>query len=179
MEIGEKIRNLRLKMGLTQEEVAQRSDLTKGFISQVENDNASPSVDTMEALVRALGTNLSDFFREERENQVVYPRGEASSAIYEKLGCKVSWIIGDAQKNTMEPIILELEKGGKSKTYTPFEGEAFGYILEGQVALVYGEEKFELEEGDSFYFEVDRSHLIENLGDKGAKLIWILSPPNF
>lgn len=53
MDIGEKIKNCRLKMGLTQEELAERSDLTKGFISQLERDNTSPSVDTLEKIVCA------------------------------------------------------------------------------------------------------------------------------
>ena len=50
MEIGEKIRSLRLKLGLTQEELAERSDLTKGFISQLERDLTSPSVDSLNDL---------------------------------------------------------------------------------------------------------------------------------
>ncbi len=179
MLIGERIRNLRQKMGLTQEELAERSELTKGFISQLENDNASPSVDTMESLARALGTNLSDFFKEEEAKQVVYPSEEAFSALYEKLGSKISWIIPDAQKNIMEPILLDLDEGGRSKTYTPFEGEAFGYVLEGQVVLSFGQETFKLDRGDSFYFEGDRSHSIENPGPGAARLLWIFSPPNF
>lgn len=179
MEIGEKVRNLRQKMGLTQEELADRSDLTKGFISQLENANTSPSVDTMESIVRALGTNMSDFFREEASVQVVYYKENGFTALYEKLGSKVSWIVPDAQKNQMEPILLELQAGGKSKQYTPFEGEAFGYVLEGQIQLNYGEEEYGISKGDCFYFEANRSHSISNLSQKQAKLLWIFTPPHF
>ncbi|NLY36200.1 MAG: helix-turn-helix domain-containing protein [Tissierellia bacterium] len=179
MEIGEKIRNLRQKMGLTQEELAHRSDLTKGFISQLENGNTSPSVDTMESIVMALGTNMSDFFKEENAVHVVYYKEDAFTALYEKLGSKVSWIVPDAQKNQMEPILLELEVGGSSKLYTPFEGEAFGYVLQGQVGLNYGEEQYQIVTGDCFYFEANRTHSIMNTSNQQAKLLWIFTPPNF
>ncbi|MDU5924926.1 MAG: helix-turn-helix transcriptional regulator, partial [Finegoldia magna] len=53
MEIGDKIRSLRLKLGLTQEELAERSDLTKGFISQLERDLTSPSVDSLNYVLNA------------------------------------------------------------------------------------------------------------------------------
>ena len=64
MEIGVKIRALRLKNNLTQEELADRCELTKGFISQLENDLANPSIDTLNDILIVLGTNMGDFFSE-------------------------------------------------------------------------------------------------------------------
>lgn len=63
MEIGDKIRSLRLKLGLTQEELAERSDLTKGFISQLERDLTSPSVDSLNYVLNALGTDMATFLQ--------------------------------------------------------------------------------------------------------------------
>ena len=62
MSIGEKIRHLRTTCQLTQEELADRCDLTKGFISQLENDLNSPSISTLTDILHALGTNLKEFF---------------------------------------------------------------------------------------------------------------------
>ena len=62
MNFGEKLKNLRVMQGLTQDELAQRSELTKGFISQIENDIASPSITTFIDILDALGTNPRDFF---------------------------------------------------------------------------------------------------------------------
>lgn len=179
MQIGEKIKNLRLKMGLTQEELADRSDLTKGFISQLEHDLTSPSIDTLENLVGALGTNLSDFFLEQSPKQIVFTEEDAFSGSYDQLGMAMRWIVPDAQKNQMEPIILELQPGGKSKSYTPFEGECFGYVLEGRVLLHIDEEAHEVKAGDCFYYEADHSHWIENDEFVPAKVLWIETPPNF
>ena len=62
MKIGEKIKNLRLSMEMTQEELATRADLTKGFISLLERDLQTPSLDTLELILNALDTSLSEFF---------------------------------------------------------------------------------------------------------------------
>ena len=70
--IGERIRELRNQNGLTQEELADRTELTKGFISQLERGLSSASVATLSDIVTCLGTNLSEFFREEQAPQIVY-----------------------------------------------------------------------------------------------------------
>lgn len=64
MKIGEKIKRLRILNGLTQEELADRCELTKGFISQVERDLTSPSIATLVDILESLGTNLRDFFND-------------------------------------------------------------------------------------------------------------------
>ena len=72
--IGIRIKDLRNKNGLTQEELAARTELTKGFISQLERGQTAPSVSTLQDIVECLGTNLSEFFSEEREPQIVYKK---------------------------------------------------------------------------------------------------------
>ncbi|MFQ6079074.1 MAG: helix-turn-helix domain-containing protein, partial [Thermodesulfobacteriota bacterium] len=62
MKIGERIRNLRQLSSLTQEELAERAELTKGFISQVERDRTSISLDSLVQILDALDENISDFF---------------------------------------------------------------------------------------------------------------------
>ena len=76
MKIGAKIKHLRLQYQLTQEELANRCELTKGFISQLENDLNSPSISTLTDILAALGTNLKDFFNEEEEPQIVFKKND-------------------------------------------------------------------------------------------------------
>ena len=83
MEIGEKIKNLRTILGLTQEELAERAELTKGFISQLERGLTSPSVSSLEDVLEALGTNISDFFKEEKNERVVFSKKDAFETIFE------------------------------------------------------------------------------------------------
>ena len=72
MEIGEKIRRLRIEKQLTQEELANRCELSKGFISQLENDLTSPSIATLIDILEILGTNLREFFSDASEEKVTF-----------------------------------------------------------------------------------------------------------
>lgn len=179
MLIGEDIKNLRLKMGLTQEELAERSELTKGFISQVERDLTSPSIDTLADILEALGTDFSDFFKKEKREQKVFRKEDSFVGQYDQLGLTMEWIVPNAQKNAMEPVLFTLEAGGETKEYTPYEGEEFGYVMEGRVELHLGEEVHTLKAGECFYLSCDTTRYIKNKGKKVAKVLWISNPPNF
>lgn len=179
MDIGEKIKNNRLKMGLTQEELAERSDLTKGFISQLERDNTSPSVDTLEKIVRALGTDLAEFFKSSIAEPVIYTLADACQVNDENLGHTMHFIVPNAQKLDMEPVVLDLTPGGRSRTYTPYEGQSFGFVLDGRIRLHVGTAQFLIDQSDCFYFEMNETCYVENIGETKAKLLWVLSPPNF
>lgn len=72
MDIGKKIKELRLSNDLTLEELASRSELTKGFLSQVERNLTSPSISTLEDILEALGTDLSHFFQQEKQQKIVF-----------------------------------------------------------------------------------------------------------
>ena len=72
MKIGGKLRELRIQLNLTQEELANRCELSKGFISQVERDLASPSISTLTDMLECLGSSLQAFFAEERKEKVVF-----------------------------------------------------------------------------------------------------------
>ena len=74
MNIGEKIKALRVANGLTQEELANRCELTKGFISQVERDLTSPSIATLVDILESLGTNLKEFFNETEEEKLFFKK---------------------------------------------------------------------------------------------------------
>lgn len=73
MDIGEKLRRLRIQRNLTQEEMADRCELSKGFISQVERNLASPSIATLTDMLECLGSDLKTFFSEaEQEEKIVF-----------------------------------------------------------------------------------------------------------
>ena len=74
MDLGRKIKQLRLANDLTLEELANRSELSKGFLSQVERNLTSPSVASLDDILEALGTNLHDFFDQRRMNSLFLAR---------------------------------------------------------------------------------------------------------
>ena len=72
IDIGSRIKDLRVANGLTQEELADRTELSKGFISQLERDLTSPSISTLEDILQCLGVTIAEFFAEGRDEQLVF-----------------------------------------------------------------------------------------------------------
>ncbi|NLW23355.1 MAG: cupin domain-containing protein [Tissierellia bacterium] len=179
MKIGEKIRRLRRQNSLTQEELADRCELTKGFISQVERDLTSPSIATLVDILEGLGTNLRDFFNEIEDEKIVFSKDDAFETENEELKYTLKWIVPNAQKNIMEPILIELEPEGRTKEDSPHEGEEFGYVLKGSIFLHLGSEKYRVKKGESFYYKANYNHYISNAGKSKATVIWVSSPPSF
>ena len=180
MEIGEKLRALRQQRNLTQEELADRCELSKGFISQVERNLASPSIATLTDMLECLGSNLNSFFSDFREERVVFSADDMFRKIDSgNLKSSVTWLIPSAQKNRMEPILVELEEGGKTDEMPPSEGEEFGYVLSGSVFLCSGNSRYKVTAGESFCLHPDTMHHLENAGKKRAKVIWVSDPPMF
>ena len=136
MNIGEKLKELRIQRNLTQEELADRCELSKGFISQVERDLASPSIATLTDMLECLGSSLKEFFSDDSAEKVVY----APQDMFEKEeeDKKITWLVPDAQRNSMEPILLELQPGARSNELPPLESEEFGYVLQGSVSIHRG-----------------------------------------
>ena len=177
-QIGIKIRNLRNQNGLTQEELADRTELTKGFISQLERGLTAPSVSTLLDIVECLGTNLSDFFHEEDDLQVVFPKEDYFEKEDED-GNSITWLIATAQSRSLEPILVRLQPGQSMPVDKPHEGEEFGYVLKGAVKIYCGPRSFVVRQGESFYFKSGKKHYIEAFGSRPASLIWVATPPSF
>lgn len=177
MDIGHKIKQLRVQKGLTLEELASRCELTKGFLSQMERNLTSPSIATLNDILEALGTSLSDFFREAKEEKVVFQSKDFF--VDERDGYTVNWIVPNSQKNEMEPILIELHPGEKTFEVSPHDGEEFGYVLEGRVSLINGDKEHILKKGETFYLDGKNFHYLKNDRKTVAKVLWVSTPPLF
>ena len=164
MKIGKKLKELRTQNGLTLEELANRSELTKGFLSQLERDLTSPNISALENILEALGTNLADFFQSSKEEQIVF---------------HTEYIVPNAQKNQMEPILLTLKPGAKSQEVKAHEGEEFGYVLKGSIVLVVGNKRLKVKSKETFYITGKEGHYLENVSSVDAKVLWLSTPPVF
>ena len=180
MDIGEKLRQLRQQRGLTQEEMADRCELSKGFISQVERNLASPSIATLTDMLECLGVSLASFFNDKSDEKIVFPPQDMFEKVdEEQLRGSVTWLIPDAQKNEMEPILMDIGEGGESSPLPPSEGEEFGYVLSGSVYLVMGEKKTRVKTGCSFCIHPREPHYLKNAGKSRARVLWVSTPPSF
>ena len=178
MNIGEKIKNLRLAQGLTQEDLANRADLTKGFISLLERDLQSPSLDTMELILNALDTNAGEFFAEEGRDVVVFNRKQRVT-IEEEDGVKREVLIAAAQDREVDMLLVTIAPGAGTEPERAHYGDECGIVLMGKIIINLGKEAYSAQAGDAFYYTANKKHSLENKSDKPAKILWISAPPSF
>lgn len=178
INIGEKIRSLRQKNNLTQKELADRCELSKGFISQLESNQTSPSLSTLEDILTTLGSSFHEFFSDEQGDNPVCRKEDVFIKESDD-GVTIHWLIPNAQKNALEPILVTLVPGGHTVEDDPHEGEEFGYVLSGSIVLRLGERTFRVRRGSSFCFKPSSVHYIENPGKTEARVLWVSTPPSF
>ncbi len=177
MDIGRKLKRLRLKNQLTLEDLSNRCELSKGFLSQVENNNCSPSISTLEDLLEVLGSSLNDFFSDNEEGKLVFTTKDYF--INEQDGYTISYLVPNAQKNQSEPIRITINPGAESQVIPPHDGEDFGYVVKGKITLVYGLERHKVLKGESFYVRCNEPYYLENTDERPAEVIWVSTPPFF
>ena len=179
MKIGNKIRRLRLQRGLTQEELAGRCELSKSFISLLERDLTSPSLDTLSDLLETLGSDLPTFFAKADEKIVFGAEDIFIKEDPEGMKGMIKWLIPSAQKNQMEPILLQMAPGGETDEDDPHEGEEFGYVLAGTLRIVLGDRVERVRRDESFYFRPNAPHKLVNIGKGICRVLWVSTPPSF
>ena len=133
INIGGKLRSLRQKNNLTQKELADRCELSKGFISQLESNQTSPSLSTLEDILTTLGSSFHEFFSDEQGDDPVCRKEDVF--VKEDDGVTIHWLIPNAQKKDIEPILVTIQPGAETETDLPHMGEEFGYVLSGAVTL--------------------------------------------
>lgn len=173
MQIGAKIRALRLHKGLTQEELGERTNLTKGFISQLERDLNSPSIDTLFSILEVLGTTPRDFFDDIRFDKIVYSEEEQTSYADEDLKYDIRWLIPTSNEKEMEPVLITFQKQGQFKRFDPSRSETFIYVLEGKIRLILGDRQYLAPRGSSVYYEANHPHQVKNAHNGTSRILLV------
>jgi len=175
--IGERISMMRQAKGLTQEELASRADLTKGFISQVERNLTSLSVESLLAILDALDEKPSAFFDETFEQKIAFKVKDRVELEKEDVE-SFQILVPAAQNRLMDPAWVALKPGEKMEE-GPHEGEEFGFVLSGGIEVSLGGKTYKLKRGECFYFRASKRHRVANRRKTRALVLWVSSPPNF
>lgn len=174
MQIGPKIKSLRLKNGLTQEELGERTDLTKGHISQLERDLNSPSIETLFSLLEVLGTTPKDFFDDSKKvTKVVYSPEEQTVHSDDVLNYSIRWLVPRSNENEMEPVLITFNKRGEFKKFEPSLSETFIYVLSGIITMEHGDTNYTAGKGDAVYYDGSESHKLLNAHNGESKIILV------
>jgi transcriptional regulator with XRE-family HTH domain len=179
MQLGKKIRDLRLRRGLTVQQLAEATGLSKGFISQVENSRTSPSLATLSDLARALETSVAYLVVEEEQVPHVV-RALERPRLQIGGNASVVEVLSAQPKRNLELIVAELPPGvttGDKRHY--HHGEEIVLCVEGRVSLTCGEHVIMLESGDSCHYDGRVPHAFENSGASTAKVLIAMTPAAF
>ncbi|MES2791187.1 MAG: cupin domain-containing protein [Planctomycetota bacterium] len=180
VELAQRIKNLRLEQRLTLEQVASKTGLTRSWLSKVENFRVTPSLPALGEIASALGVTVSQLVegldRKPRivvvrpdERQVVERDRDSSNIVYESLAHKRT-------NRIMDPFLLTVPAGGERRDALAHEGEEFLMVLSGKVDLHYDQQVFELNAGDSLYFDANTEHRLANPYKKPAQVLCVFHP---
>lgn len=171
MEIGSKIRAIRNRKKITIAQMCDGTGLSKGFISNVENNNTSPSINTLQTIATFLGVPLPYLLLEKKQHMRVVRKAERTHSTFNNL--KVEHL---TSKGGLRMMLVEFPPGGSMGESNAHEGEECHLVLEGKVLAEQGEDSIIVEEGDSFSWNASVPHFAKNIGDgKAIVLISIYS----
>ena len=176
-DLGNKLRRLRKKRGLTVTGASRQAHISAGFLSAIELARANPSVATIYRLAAAYGTTVLDLYDlPVQSTRVIRPRNRKS--LETKSGVRMELL--STGTKMLESMLIRVPPGTGSDGAYQHQGEDFLYMLEGTLEVWLDEvECHLLEQGDSFWFESNRGHRWFNPTNKEAAVLWVNTPPTF
>jgi transcriptional regulator with XRE-family HTH domain len=182
--LGDKIRTLRKKLGMTQKELAEQVGLTPSFISQLEKNLISPSLDSLLKLSEKLNTQpiyfLTDGESGPLQKMVIKPgeRQDIHLPALKGTDIKLQLLVSDVLNRRMEPYLLTMKEGAAiGRHFYGHKGDEFAYVIEGELEVEIEDEKQLVRQGDSLYIESTFPSKWANTGKGDAVILWVLSPP--
>jgi transcriptional regulator with XRE-family HTH domain len=180
VDLGARIRALRLARGATLRQVAAQAGVTESFLSQVERGVASPSIATVQRIARALGKSIADLFATDESVGVVVRARDRQRIVYHGLGAVDEFLTADTT-GRLQVIMSTIDPGGGTgaEPYTHESDEEVVIVLAGVLDLWVGDEHYVLGEGDAITYSSRIPHWNANNGSDPATVLFCLTPPSF
>ena len=180
--LGFRIREIRKRKGLTLNELAEKTQFTSGYLSQIERDLIDPSLSSLRKISYALDVSITAFLVDEMKDQILIRANERkklylpySSAIYEFI---TPMVADKTTRSNMDIIYFELNpRSWDSEEYLLHESDECLFVLEGTIEMHDGNNKYELHQGDSLYIREHTNHKFYNPNDEKAVGISTICPP--
>lgn len=177
VSIAALLRDRRKKLGLTLQDLAKLSGLSASFISQAERGEAIPSIVSLISLTKPLNVSLDYFFKVPKDTTLVR-RGDNPE--YINIDSPVTYIrLSSGLPDEKMDAILNIIPPSLVFPRVHRKGEAFYYLLEGELHFEIGDESFELKASDSLHFNTQLDYTMQNRGKTPVKLLWVGTPPLF
>lgn len=165
MDIGSKIRAIRNRKKITIAQMCEGTGLSKGFVSNVENNNTSPSISTLQTIANFLKVPLPYLLLEKDEHMKVVRKNEREITTSKDNDLKIQHL---ASRAGLSIRMVEFPPGASTGEKNAHEGEECHLVLKGKILAEQGEDSFILEEGDTFSWCASVPHYVKNIGDDNA-----------
>lgn len=180
VDVGARLRELRVRHGLSQRALAKRAGVSNATVSMVEANRMSPSVSGLRQILSGIPLSLSEFFAEAKPTveQVVFRAAE----LKEIAGGRISFRqVGSNLEGRSLQMIHERYKPGavSGKAMLSHQGEEAGLIIRGRMGLEVDGARYELNPGDAYFFDSRKPHAFKNIGDEDLELVSACTPPSF
>lgn len=178
--LGSRLRARRRAKRLTLREVADRTELTESFLSQLERGISSASVATLQRLCSVLGLSVGDLFDESwSRDPRIHRHGEGT---YLKFGTDAQKVrVSPKANQNLEVLVGEIGPGGSTGTerYAHGDSEETLVVLEGTVEVTVGEETHQLGALDSISYRSSQPHRVVEVEGTKARVLWAIGPPSY
>jgi transcriptional regulator with XRE-family HTH domain len=177
--IGEVIKRLREKRGLSLRTLATRVDFSASFLSQLENGQVSPSIASLERIVTELGVTLADLFEASQKPGARVVRAEARLGFTSEWSrARVESLSSAGGRSQLEAIAVTLEpRGASGKHPTRHAVDHFAYMLKGALILVLDDERLELSAGDCLVIPATAAHRWVNTSSESSEVLLVFPRP--
>lgn len=176
-QIGRKVRMLRKTRGLTLREVAEEVGISSSYLSQFESGKVGIAFSTLVRLAHYFEQNVSDLVRTfDEEPRPLLSRSDGRPLLVVNDKLSIEWLVADPTCR-MEVDITIIRPGGSAGGTYSHEGEELCYVLQGEVDVTVGSEKYKLHQGDMLYFSSETAHEFVNEGEEEARVLWCTTPP--
>lgn len=182
IDIGGKIKELRVSKNLTLKELSEKVQLSIGFLSQLERGLTNVAVDSLEKIAEALEVDLSYFFSIPKSNNKSILRSYEQEIFQVVNSQFINYhLTNDLENKVMVPRLVQILPSNTEEDVTNYnhEGEEFVYVLEGILTLYLDNEKYELYPGDSIHINSTTPHNWANYTNKLVKLLAVNTPNHF
>ncbi len=184
MRLGVRLKHTRMAKGFRLRDVADRAGCSESLVSKIENDKVVPSLHVLHRISEALGLTFGELFAKSNEpSRVISKAGERPVVLIDSLrrgvGIQMERLIPYGHDHLLQGNIHVVAPGGGSDGTLQHSGEEVGYVLEGQIELIVGDQTYAIEAGDSFTYRSELPHGYRNIGTGQARVLFVNTPPTY
>lgn len=174
MELGERLKNIRKTKGMTLQKLSEMTNLSMGFLSNIERDLSSPTISHLQKICGALNIALVELIQPSDDNKILVKKEERQEIFYSKTSKIKYELITEGQKS-LNGICITMEEGADyGKISYGHSSDEIGIVVKGTMQMEVEGKQYIINEGDTIYIKANVPHKYKNIGSGQCISYWVL-----